>query len=190
MNDNNNPIRITVEYDDGHKEEKEVGSIFTVDNKTYACLFSDKTPINGEVEFIRLVSFTDEENQEDFYIEALGSQEEYETVVSAFNKYLDDILQEDEVDSDEDGITLFLTSPNGEEEKCKVLNIFNLNKRDYAVLYYEDKNTIDFMRVEITDKGLEEKADCHFDSITNEFEFERVKEYYIEHVMSDSASEL
>lgn len=175
------PIRIAIEHEDGAIVERDLGGIFEAEGNTYAFLTSEQTTVNGEVEFIRLDPVTDNDDNEidDFIISSISTQEEYNIVVSAFNDYINDILNED----DNERITVEFMTDDG-VVSCELLDIFALNLRDYAALYYEDKNTIDFMRVEAF------KADspdmCRFTSITSELEYDRVKEYYCDNYIDKS----
>lgn len=175
----NKPVHITIEYEDGSMVEREVGGVFKAGGETYAFLTSKKTSVNGEVEFIRLDPITDADGEEDFIITPITTREEYDIVIAAFNDYINDILNED----DEECVTVDLMTDDG-IVTCDLLNIFYLNNRNYAALYYEDKNIVDFVRAELVSADSPDM--CRFTSITSELEFDRVQEYYRDTYMLDT----
>ena len=70
---------------------------------------------------------------------------------------------------------------------CELLDIFSLNWRNYAALYYEEKNTIEFMRVEAFEADSPDM--CRFTSITSELEYDKVKEYYCDNYINKDNNE-
>lgn len=179
-----NPIRIVIEHEDGTIVERNVGGIFEADGNTYAFLTSEQTTVNGEVEFIRLDPVIDKNDNEvnDFIISPISTQKEYNVVISAFNDYINDALYYD----NEERITVDFTSDDG-IVTCELLDIFGLNMRNYAALYYEEKNTIDFMRVETINGNSPDMYS--FTSITSELEYDRVKEYYCDKYINKDNNE-
>lgn len=190
MENSNLPMKITIEYEDGTSEQKEVGGIFEAKNgNTYAMLLDEKTTQSGEVEFIRLNPFESEEGK-DFYIENIDSVEEYNLVVEACSNYISEVL---ESSSDEDGIEeseaevldgekVVLTNEKGEREIWYLIRIFDLNNRNYAVMRKENEIELNIVRAYMNDTNNKALMNCRFESITSVMEYECVKEYFIENI--------
>ena len=195
MGENIMPIKITLTYDDGSTEEKEIGGIFEAENgNTYAVLYDDKTIIDGTIEFVRLIPFKNDDGEEDFHIENLNSEEEYEIVTRAFNNIIsttfddtdtnvsadeDTVSQADEPIKTLDGEEILLSGADGTRVKWILIKMFDFQTHTYAVMRKKDKDELHILRAIVTDTPNANFANCRFDSIDSDEEFQKVQDYFI-----------
>lgn len=183
------PMKITLSYDDGSTEEKEIGGIFDADNgKTYAVLYDNRTITEGAIEFIRLIPFTNDDGIEDFHIESLESEEEYEVVTRAFNEIISDSNESVDATVDDsetapiktlDGEEILLSDESGERVKWILVKMFDFQTHTYAVMRKKSEDELHILRAVISDSQNSNFSNCRFDGIDDDDEFVRVQEYFI-----------
>lgn len=194
MEENTASMIITVTYEDGTKEDKMVGGIFTADNDNmYAVLYDDKTQIDGTIEFVRLIPFTNHNKDgdyDDFYIENIDNDSEYDIVIKAFNEAMGEAFSDtDDKEQDYDDTELhdnelyeeeiFLTNSEGVREKWILMRIFDYLAHTYAVLRKEAEEEIHILRAVITDTQNLSFSNIQVSDIEDDDEFENVKNYFL-----------
>lgn len=189
MEENTASMIITVTYEDGTKEDKMVGGIFTADNgNMYAVLYDKKTQTDGTIEFVRLIPFTNHNKDgdyDDFYIENIDDDSEYDIVIKAFNEAMGEAFSEtDDEEHDYDDTELyeeeiFLTNSEGVREKWILMRIFDYLTHTYAVLRKEAEEEIHILRAVITDTQNLSFSNVQVSDIEDDDEFENVKNYFL-----------
>lgn len=181
------PMKITLAYDDGSTEEKEVGGIFEAENgNTYAVLYDDKTTTKGTIEFIKLIPFKNDDGEDDFHIDNLNSEEEYEIVTKAFNNIINSDTSDENTDfrTEEpiktlDGEEILLSGEDGTRVKWILIKMFDFQTHTYAVMRKKDEDELHILRAIVTDTPNSNFANCRFDGIDSDEEFQRVQDYFV-----------
>ena len=179
-----NNLILTIDYLDGSKGKRELISIFSAPNeKEYAALLplnDDETSIEGaSIELLRAKKFINDDNEEDYFIEGIDSEEELKVATESFENLLDE-----NDTSDEELQVISFTNDRGEVEDWKVIDVFECNNRKYIALIPVDNNeseidniNIYLMRLELIVQGGVEGcevtpilSDMEYDDVISEFE--------------------
>ncbi len=179
-----NNLILTIDYLDGSKGKRELISIFSAYNgREYAALLplnDDETAIEGaSIELLRAEKFINDNNEEDYFIDGIESEEELRVVTEAFESLLDE-----KSDVNEELQVITFTNDKGEVKDWKIIDVFDCNNRKYIALIPMDNNqnqidniNIYIMRLELIVQGGIEGcevtpilSDMEYDDVICEFE--------------------
>lgn len=177
-------IVLTMQYDDSTYGMYELLSIFKAENgRDYAALLplnEDETPReNANIELVRVKQYRNEEMQEDYLIEGIGTDAELETAKAAFENLRPAPLEEPSesggVEMNEGLPVMTFRNGNGRMEDWIIADIFELSTRQYIALIPadesdEDNISIHLMRLQLTVQGGVEG--CEVSSIPSDMEYE------------------
>lgn len=175
-------IILTIQYDEGTTERKELLSIFKADNgRDYAALVpvddAEKIREGADIELVRVKQYFDEDMREDYLIDGITTEAELQTAKEAFER-----LSAAEIDENSEGMESFpilsFMNDNGNYEEWKAVDVFEHNHRMYiamiplAIIGNDSNINIHLMRLKLTvDSGIE---GCEVTAIPSDMEYEEV----------------
>lgn len=188
MNEDNK-IVFSMEYEDGTSGLRELLSIFTADNEQeYAALL----PLNEDgseredasIELVRLNPFVDEDGYQDYRMEGIDTDEEFQIALRAFEGGLTAAVEGEGGAEDEDApLTLTIPDKDGNVVEWSVVDVFDHYNRKYIALIpmegvADDEDIgIYLMRLNVTgEEGFEEcdlmhiSSDMEYDAVVRAFE--------------------
>lgn len=193
--ENHKNLILTMQYEDGTGGKRELLSMFKADNRQdYAALLplnEDESVQEGaSIELVRVKPCRSEDMEEDYLVEGIDTEEEFQVAKEAFDRVVAETLNQLEItDNESDGTsvgdlpTISIQDGDGEMRDWKVVDVFDYNNRKYIALIplIETGDGINvsiyLMRLSIADQdGVEGyeinpiPSDMEYDEIAKVFE--------------------